>query len=179
MTVRVNLRDSRGRCHFASRRDHDSDCAIPKLHRRTRQARSGRWTSRGQPLRVKSLVRVGSVSLRTGVGTVREDYSDSGDAWPGYAVSGGASGFHPVLDRRRAPVDCLARPLVTGWVAQSEIGVGAFMISSALATRDEAFGSPCCINTVDRTNGRYPLSEQDRGRPGPHPTSRTRSPARS
>jgi pimeloyl-ACP methyl ester carboxylesterase len=41
--------------------------------------------------------------------------------------------------RRRAPVDCLVRPLVTGWVAQSAIEVGAFMISSALATRDELF----------------------------------------
>jgi hypothetical protein len=96
---------------------------------------------------------------------------------PGTPSAVGPAASTRCLDRRRAPVDCLARPLVTGWVAQSEIGVGAFMISSALATRDEAFGSPCCINTVDRTNGRYPLSEQDRGRPGPHPTSRTRSPA--
>jgi hypothetical protein len=39
------------------------------------------------------------------------------------------------------------------------------MISSAWQQEINRCGSPCCINTVDRTNGRYPLSEQDRGRP--------------
>jgi hypothetical protein len=42
---------SRDRCHFASRRDHDRDCAIVRHHRRVRAARSGHWPGGGRSVR--------------------------------------------------------------------------------------------------------------------------------
>jgi hypothetical protein len=83
--------------------------------------------------------------------------------------------------RRRAPADSIIRPLVTGWGSAVRIAVGDFMISSALATRDEPSVRLNVLNQYRRLiepMGALPAQRtRSRGRPGPQPTSRTRSPA--
>ena len=71
-----------------------------------------------------------------------------------------------------APVHCLVRPLVTGWVAKSEIWVGAFTISSVWLARNDRCGSQCCIKpstaqmgatrSANKIAGSQPTSRTDR-----------------